>query len=436
MSFFKRLAGVFSRSETTPATPAAVPAAASPTAVVQPSPPRRAAVTWQEILDERMRIAGYLLRPVSLLEGVPVAGTDLLDAINGERLARLGERRLAVLPLTLRQWREADFRPLAGPGRYFLLKAESPDERAALPEAVAELLAGGVQVAVAHADAGADQALAGTAQMLVLRLHDLSLPALEQQVAQLRRRHPDLRLVVDEVGSWDEYRFLRSLGIAYCLGPFATQPDVTDQRDEVSQGRLVVIDMMNHLRGDADLSELAVVAKRDPAVVVKLLEMANSPVYGLARQVATIEEAIMLLGRETLYRWLALAMFRVDSTSAHDETLMVIALSRASFLEGMAPEGDRRMAGELFLVGLLSLIDSLLKMPMAKILERMNLPPQVAEVLLGSDGPYARYLMLVMAMERAHMQRVGTLCTLLELDVAEVVATYGEAVTWASATAA
>lgn len=433
MSFFKRLAELFSRSEAAPS-PAVAQSSSAPTR--PPLAPRAVAISWREILDANTRITGYLLRQVALRADLPVSGEALLAALRDERLARLSERRLVLIPLSPAQWQGADFRVLANANTYFLLTADTPEAKAVWQAAAADLRAVGGRLAVGHAQLLGDTSLAGLADLLLIRLGDLSLSALERQVAQWRAQHPALQLVVEDVATWDEYRFLLSLGVTHCIGPFATLPDEAQQREQVSQGRLVVVEMMNQLRGEADLASLATVAGRDPAVVVKLLEMANSPVYGLARPVATIEEAIMLLGRETLYRWLALAMFRIDGDSGHDETLMVIALSRASYLESLAPEADRRIAGELFLVGLLSLIDSLLKMPMPKIVERMNLPAEVAEVLLRGGGPYASHLALVMAMERCQLERASVLAGMLGLAPDEVVTNYGEAMAWATAACA
>lgn len=141
----------------------------------------------------------------------------------------------------------------------------------------------------------------------------------------------------------------------------------------------------------------------------------------------------MLLGREPLYRWLAL--FRVDARGGRDESLLVIALSRAAFLESLAPGGDRQQAGELFLVGLFSLIDSLLQLPIRRVLEKVQLPVPVAEVLLensGPYGPYARYLMLALAMERCRVDQAVSLVVQLGLDPAAMVASYGESMAWAS----
>lgn len=386
------------------------------------------------MLDRNTRIAGYLLRPSPTQAGTGVSGPALLAALENERVGQLIERRKAIIPLTGAQWHAADFSAFARPNAYFLLT--SPDT-AAIPTLDWENLATRIRAAGGGIAAELERFMspgdsAQLANCLLLNLTETSLVSFEQQLADIRRQHPELLLVVDGVGSWSEYRYLLSLGISLCIGPFATTPDDTEQSNQISQSRLVLIEMLNMLRGDGEITEIATVAKRDPAVVVKLLEMANSPLSGLTRRVASLEDAIILLGRDALYRWLSLAMFRVDSRGNRDETLMVIALSRASFLERLASNGNRQVAGELFLVGLLSLIDSLLSMPIEKVLEKMHLPAPVASVLLRNEGPYARYLSLAFAMERCRIDQALNLCSVIGLDPTAMMTCYSESIAWAS----
>jgi c-di-GMP phosphodiesterase len=347
---------------------------------------------------------------------------------------RMAESRPTLIPLSPEQWRSADFRPIIRPHTHFLLSnaGNSGDSAASSAhEAIAaEICSAGAKLAVDLAGSGKTGPT--PSNLLLLDNPGSELPGFEAEVRAIRQRSPQLALAIDGVNSWSEHRYFLSLGIRYCIGGFAGQVDESEQTNRMSQSRLIIVEMLNQLRSDADLSEVASTAKRDPAVVLKLLEMANSPLTGLSRRVANLEEAIMLLGRDALYRWLALAMFRIDASGGRDETLLTIALRHASFLEALAPAGDTQAAGELFLVGLLSVIDSLLGLPMADILQKMRLPAAVASVLLRSEGPYARYLMLAMAMERCRIDQAVTLAGALEIDPVALLNGYSQAMAWAT----
>ena len=47
---------------------------------------------------------------------------------------------------------------------------------------------------------------------------------------------------------------------------------------------------------DADVSEIAAAIRQDPALTTKLLRTVNSPFYGVARQIDTLDHAVALLG--------------------------------------------------------------------------------------------------------------------------------------------
>lgn len=398
-SLFKSL---FGKSETTVSddpfkrnTPAAPAAVAAP-------PPRRepgVVVHRDEMIDERSRIGGYRYKPVRLGSPTPPAAADAVAALRAENIVNFAQRRLALIPLHARDWREADFRCLIAPFTTFLLAAPADDDAAAWLAVAADIKESGARLAVDGATLDRLPEVAAFASLALLDFSADTMEGFEQKVLGLLAR-PGLAIAVDGIHSWPEFRMCVARGVRHVLGGFAAVPDEEEKGEKLNQSRIVLIEMLNLLRRDAGVDELSAVAKRDPGIAVKVVAMANSPVSGLTSPVASLEQAMLVLGRETLYRWLSLAMFRSGTASGRDEALLELALCRARFLELVARGHSTQESDELFLVGMLSLLDSLLGMPMAKVLERMNLPAPVVDVLLKSEGPHGRFLMLALAMER------------------------------------
>jgi EAL and modified HD-GYP domain-containing signal transduction protein len=387
-----------------------------------------------EIIDAKTRIAGYRFsarRPESAQKADPFSTVEVLAANN---VVGFAERRMALVPLNSEDWRQQDYTPLIGPNTTFLL---------ALPinEAPAD---GWNAVATAIREAGANIALAGGdiqthwaailahADCLLLDFSAFSLATLEKLINSLRQEKPDLVFIAEKVSKWPEYRYCVSRGIAYCLGPFTTEQDEEQQATEIGQSRLILIEMLNQLRKEAELADIAQVAKRDPGVLVQLMSMANSPVMGLSQKVASIDQAIMVLGRERLYRWLSIGIFRAGTASPRDEVLLELALARARFLEALGQEKYRKAeCDELFLLGLLSLLDVLLGVPMRTVVEKISLSPALLEALLNSGGALARYLLLSVAVEKGHVENVSRLAEQLGYSLETVKAASLEALGWA-----
>lgn len=413
---------------------AGTPAVHVPPFPVQHREAPHAVLQRDEIIDGRTRICGY--RFSARLPGAPglIDPQATCEVLRGNNVSAFAERRLALIPIQVQHWSDFDYKPLVGPRTAFLLKLPNgPQQVDRWREVATAIRAAGARVALQDADLARDRDLvAEHAAYFLLDYSAFTLPNFEQAAAALRRGLPQLELIAENVESWAERRYCAALGIAYCMGGFTTSADQEQQSGDIDQSRLVLIEMLNLLRRDADLSEIARAAKRDPAVAVKLVAMANSPLLSLSHSVAGIDQAIMLLGREQLYRWLSIGMFRAGAGLPRDEVLLELALARGRFLE-LIGHGRHGKAGcdELFLVGLLSLLDSLLGVPMARVVERLHLSDEIRGVLLKSEGPLGRYLMLAIAAEKGRADQVGRLAELLAIPLKDIEAASSAALAWA-----
>ena len=396
----------------------------------------------EEMLDRSGRLAGYRFS-LATAEGTTSAPHGAyFDALRSARVRSLAERRLAVIVVRLDEWSVADLALLQGPHTVF--QVDRPG-----PTADVDAWLVGLQYL---RQAGADLALTfavdevsqppdlteAEAEALALVTHGFvdfsSAPdaRFEALVHRLRREHPTLRLAADNVTSWPERRLCLSLGIDLAMGGFLSTVDVQDHGEKINGSRLVLMDMLTLVRRDGEARALAEMAKRDPGVAVRLLSMANAPAYGLVTPVTGLEQAVLVLGREALYRWLVISIFRAGKDRARDEALLEVALTRARFLELAALSvGSRPQADELFLVGLLSFVDALLGLPMEEVVSAMSLPPVVCDVLLRSEGPYARFLILALAVEKCLAERAAQLADPLGITLDALNHHRDEALLWA-----
>ena len=408
------------------------PAAPLFTAPTRETPP--VVLQRDEIIDAKTRIGGY--RFAAHLPGSAQGpnARATLDALRSNNIAAFAERRMALIPLPAQHWTDLDFRPLIGPHTVFELDlpgASLPEER--WRDAAESIRAAGARIAIAGGDMTRDTDLIrGHVDFVLLDFAAYTLLKLEHVISTLKADFPDVQLLVDNVAGWPERRLCVSLGAAYCLGSFATAPDDEQQSGEISQSRLVLIEMLNLLRRDGDLTDIARIAKRDPGVALKVVAMANAPIMGLENPVTGIDQAIMLLGREQLYRWLSLAMFRAGTNSPRDEVLLELALARGRFLElvGQGRHGKAEV-DELFLLGLLSLLDCLLGVPMTKVVERLNLSAAIKDVLLNSSGPFGRHLQLTIAVEKGRTEQVARIAGQLAIPLDEIEQASTDALEWA-----
>jgi EAL and modified HD-GYP domain-containing signal transduction protein len=443
VTFFKRLLGLadqpaVSRSSVGQAVPQRVPASApkaiAPAAVPAPAAPA-VMVHRQEMLDKQGRLAGYHISLKGFgARGMEVQAQVCLDAFKAAHVKSLAVRRLAVMGIQLSDWCVADFASLNE--AHTVYQIDLPDATGITPAWLAQVQqirgsGAGVAFACNEIEPGLAPALSLATHCFV-SFASASIEGFEHLIKALRQMHPHLKLAVDHVSTWPERRLCVALGAEWATGSFLSTIDEQDKAQKLSESRMVLMELLNLVREDADAKVLADVAKHDPGVAVRLLSMANAPAYGLSKPVTGIDQAITLLGRETLYRWLAISVFSAGADRERDKALLEVALTRARFLELVALSArSKQEADELFLVGLLSFIDTLLSMPLKDVLASMSLPAGVRDVLLKSEGPYGPYLLLSLSVEKCQHERASQLADKLGMPLAEVNDHRSAALVWA-----
>jgi EAL and modified HD-GYP domain-containing signal transduction protein len=238
-------------------------------------------------------------------------------------------------------------------------------------------------------------------------------------------------LIAVGVNSEEHLEACRKLAFNYFEGYYFTKPQLTAPH-RLDNHRLKVIELLNLVRSHAEIKELEASVKRDAAITVKILRYINSPVNGFRQEIRSIAHAMTLLGYDQLYRWLTLLLFTSEKADPRSQVLLKNALVRARMVELLGKEKISSAEQDgLFLVGILSLLEALLNIPIEKALEGFHLPQQVSLALLKGEGIYAPYLDLAIACEEFEQEQIELLAAVCGLDAAKVNAAHVDALVWA-----
>lgn len=193
------------------------------------------------------------------------------------------------------------------------------------------------------------------------------------------------------------------------------------------------IKILNEL-GQTSLNfpRFAALIQSNPPLVHRLLTYLNSAFFGLPCRVHSVEQALLLLGEEELRKWAALVIIH-HLGEGHPEELFLLSLIRARLAENLAQQAKVDSPAEMFLIGLLSLLDVYLGQPLEALLAELPLCPVILDALAGAPGPQRRVLELVLALEEANWQQVRELAVPLRVPEAEITAAYLEALKIAEA---
>jgi EAL and modified HD-GYP domain-containing signal transduction protein len=248
------------------------------------------------------------------------------------------------------------------------------------------------------------------------------LPAL---VAQLRE-HASLRLVAEKVETDSELELCESLGFDFLQGFLFARPSVVPGR-ALEPGRIAQIRLAAHLLDhECPISELEEIIRRDPAMMLQLLQLAGiGAANGMRRSVQSVREALVLVGWRRLQSWISLLL--LGGRGQASEEHITIALTRARMCEQLAGLGDRSVAEAAFTVGMVSSYELMLGVPTSEILKELPLDADIELALLDGAGFLGALLADVVDYQTGSPETA----TRLGLDDHGIAAVSIEALTWA-----
>lgn len=214
-------------------------------------------------------------------------------------------------------------------------------------------------------------------------------------------RSPTLRGPHLALGVNDEAALARcrDAGIDWVAGDYPlTQPV---KPAVASPGRAVMLKLLAQVSADADTALIEATLKQDQQLSYQLLKMVNSVAFSLDNKIGSFKQAIALLGRRQLQRWVQLLLYGRKSANDLANPLMPRAALRAGLLESLAAAAgeDKPAQDQAFMVGMFSLLEPLLGQPMTTIIQPLNLPGPVAQALLARGGAHGTRLAAVEACE-------------------------------------
>jgi EAL and modified HD-GYP domain-containing signal transduction protein len=239
----------------------------------------------------------------------------------------------------------------------------------------------------------------------------------------------DASLIAVKVETSEQFEACRKMGFEYFQGFYFAKPE-TIRAKVVNPSFASVIDLINMISHDADNREIEAGFKRDSTLSFKLLRYINSVGFGLSCEIRSIGHALSILGRKQLYRWLTLLMVTAGENST-SPALMKTSVIRGRLVE-LLGQGyfDRQGLENLFIVGVFSMLDVILELPMENVLEKVQLPEAIAEALLTRGGIYGPFLQLAEACEIADHDHIMALAEILHLDPNSVNDSHMAALSW------
>jgi EAL and modified HD-GYP domain-containing signal transduction protein len=255
----------------------------------------------------------------------------------------------------------------------------------------------------------------------------------EQREIVSRYAGKKIKMLAEKVETQEEFAAGMQMGYSLFQGYFFCHPEMMTHRG-LPSFKLTYLELLRAATApEFDIHALALKIKYEPSLTFRLLRYLNSAFFSLRGEIHSVQHALSLLGERELRKWIAVVSVGVLAEGKPDE-LMTVPLIRARFCELLAPlahiPGD---GNDLFLMGLLSLMDAILDQPIESILEEMPVRSEIKDALLHQKGLYWQLLEITIAHEQADWAKVSQLALAMRMNEERVSSLYLSAVDWCTA---
>lgn len=218
-----------------------------------------------------------------------------------------------------------------------------------------------------------------------------------------------IQLLAEKVETQAEVDEARGMGYGFFQGYFFCKPIMVEGRD-IPGNKLNYVRLLAAVNAETfSFEKIEEILKQEPSLVYKLLRYLNSPLLGLRNRVRSISHAISLIGEKEFRRWVSIVAM-VSMAGDKSPELIRTALTRAYFCEeisesaGMSPQKS-----DLFLMGLLSVTDAILDLPMSNVVSYLPLSAEVHTALCGGANRFREVYDTFLSYERADWKALSTL---------------------------
>jgi len=234
-------------------------------------------------------------------------------------------------------------------------------------------------------------------------------------------------VVLSNVNDMETFNTLAKLPDTLFCGQFFNEP-ITKGITKISPIKINALTLLRRINEeDFDLGDIADTIGRDPSLSLSLLRFINTV---MPRKIESIRNAVAILGQKEVKRW-ATAAISIQLADDRPNEVTKLSLIRARFAENLAKAFNMGIFSQsLFMMGLFSLLDIILELPMEAAVKEVALDEGVRLALVDKSGDFYKVLSFIHAYEHANWDEIAIQMVNNDLDLEEVTTAFVDALIW------
>jgi c-di-GMP-related signal transduction protein len=275
--------------------------------------------------------------------------------------------------------------------------------------------------------------LRGQIDFIKIDLKLSGIAKISDTLAHFKNWH--VNILAEKVDNPEEAQLCLDAGFHLFQGYYFAKPlIITGKR--LTHSEIALMQLLDMVMSDADTEAIEKIFKQNPGLCFNLLRLTNSAAAGSQHKITSLSNAIMVLGRRQLQRWLQLLIYTNDGKANFPDPLLQLAATRGKSMELLVQNFagcTKELEDQAFMVGIMSLMNTLLSMPLAEIISPLNPPAEIRDALLSRQGLLGNLLSLIEHLENFDMNAAGELLDALSpLSVEQINRAQLEALAWSN----
>lgn len=254
----------------------------------------------------------------------------------------------------------------------------------------------------------------------------------KEEIKRLSRdlKNRNIELLAEKVETREDFEYAKKLGFSLFQGFFFSKPEIVISKkiQPIKATCLQLVSKVNEK--EIDFGKIANIVSMDLSLTYNLLKLVNSAAFGFRYRIKSVKHAVVALGEREIKKWIYLVVVNTIGEDEPDE-LTRLSLIRARFAELIAINTRyKKQSEEMFLLGLFSLLDVILRRPIREVLDGVKASNVIKDALIDGNGEIGIIYKMIIAYEKAEWDEVLLYAESLDIDCYLIVKAYMDALLW------
>ena len=241
-----------------------------------------------------------------------------------------------------------------------------------------------------------------------------------------------IKFLAEKIETREKFEHAKDWGYSYFQGYYFNKPTIVSHKTikPLYSNVIKIIEMLNR-EESCDMRKIVQLIEYDPAIALKILRLVNSVMYRGFSEITNIQMALARIGIKDLKVCMMLVLIN-DLDKNKPNELIRTSIIRAKMAEDIALKiGHPKLSDTFSLMGLISLMDVMIDIPLTQILDSLNVSKDIERALLNpSSDIYSYTIELIKAFDGADWEKVDYYSKKLNISISDLSDISVRAIVW------